>query len=413
MRRSLSLLFLILIAAPTTRAEFISPQLAPVDRLLPQAETYLAAHPKEAKAHYTLARVHYLAFAAKSRQVPSYGAGTDGAVRLPERALVRSRTEAPGPQQLTDAEVLAHAIAAEHSFKVALQLDPGNGLFQLGLASLLEEVSAWLATAKPAGVPPEWEKLKTPTVREAYTKAFDLGIVKDAATLVIPLSGLNSITSYEAARALVRLAEQDDASMTEADRKKLVEAKAALVDFGRLKRGPITPIVFAMQPPLHLDDLLANDVTVDFDLRGYGPAERWSWVKPQVGILVWDPLATGRIESARQLFGSYSFEIFRDNGYDALAALDDNGDGRLTGDEFAGIRVWFDRNSDGVSTADEVVSLDVLGIAAISTRASGKDGIYPMNAIGLTLRDGRTLPTWDWIAQPRATDTLAMHRRSH
>ncbi|HEV7406232.1 MAG TPA: hypothetical protein VGO11_25010, partial [Chthoniobacteraceae bacterium] len=170
---------------------------------------------------------------------------------------------------------------------------------------------------------------------------------------------------------------------------------------GKLRRGPITPIVFALQPPRRLDELLAEDVTVDFDLRGYGPAERWSWVKPELGFLVWDPRATGRIESARQLFGSYSFEIFRANGYDALAALDDNGDGRLAGDELAGIRVWFDRNSDGVSTADEVVSLETLGITAIATSACAKDGLYPMNPSGLVLRDGRTLPTWDWIAEPR------------
>lgn len=405
-RNTLALLVALFIGFPAARAEFKTPALAPVQRLVTKAETYLEAHPEEARAHYTLGRVHYLAFSAKSDHIPSLDYRPDGSVQLPPRAMAKFHAaRAPGdgkPADLDAAQALKHAIAAERKFQDALRLEPASALYQLGLASLLEEVRTWLATVKPDGVPAAWHKLTTAQLREAYAKAFDLGIAKDSTTQNIPLLGLEDLVSYESAQALVRLARQDEASLTAAERKKLDEVKVAIDNFGKLRRGPITPIVLAMQPVRHLDELLAEDVTVDFDLRGYGLAERWSWVKPELGLLVWDPQATGRIASARQLFGSYTFEIFRETGYEALAALDDDRDGQLAGRELAGLRVWFDRNSDGVSTPAEVVSLENLGITAISTQACAKDGIHPMNPSGLTLSDGRTLPTWDWIAQPCA-----------
>jgi hypothetical protein len=123
-------------------------------------------------------------------------------------------------------------------------------------------------------------------------------------------------------------------------------------------------------------------------------------VQPATALLVWDSSGRGKITSGRQLFGGYTFQVFRKNGYDALAGLDDNGDGELRGDELKGIRVWFDRNGDGISEPDEVVDLSRLGIVAISVRTTGWDGIHPQNPRGITFTDGHTLPTWDWMVEP-------------
>jgi hypothetical protein len=191
----------------------------------------------------------------------------------------------------------------------------------------------------------------------------------------------------------------------------LQEAKTASVRFSNLPVGATTPIVFSMAPTAHLEEMLARDVAVDFDLRGYGVRERWSWIAPELGLLVWDPHGEGRIESARQLFGGYTFEMFYRDGYEALAALDDDGDGQLTGRELAGIRVWFDRNSDGISEPGEVVSLEDLGIESIATTAPALDGVHPMHPAGLTLRDGRTLPTWDWLTSPVVGTGSEAHAR--
>jgi hypothetical protein len=117
-------------------------------------------------------------------------------------------------------------------------------------------------------------------------------------------------------------------------------------------------------------------------------------------LLVWDPLDQRTITSGRQLFGNYTFQIFWRNGYEALRALDDDGDGQLTGFELLGLSVWFDRNGDGCSARDEVSSVFDLGIRALAVCATTTDGPHPMNPGAVTFRDGRILPTWDWIAEP-------------
>src|SRR5262249_49952661 len=138
----------------------------------------------------------------------------------------------------------------------------------------------------------------------------------------------------------------------------------------------------------------------DFDLRGYGPREQWTWIKPELGLLVWDPLESGEVKSAHQLFGGYTFQIFRKTGYDAMAALDDNANGVLSGAELEGMSVGFDRNGDGRWTATEVTPLRELGVEAIAVTATTQDGAHPMNPRGLLMKDGRVLPTWDWMVEP-------------
>jgi hypothetical protein len=169
--------------------------------------------------------------------------------------------------------------------------------------------------------------------------------------------------------------------------------------------GAITPVVFSLEEDRTLSDLLAPGVKVRFDLDGDGVSELWPWVKPGTGILVWDPEQKGQITSGRQMFGSVTWWLFFEDGYHALDALDDSRDGFLTGSELEGIRVWFDRNLDGISRPDEVVSLAELGIISISTKASGKDSGCPTSASGITLSDGRTLPTYDWLTLPEKEES--------
>ena len=60
-----------------------APQPVPIERLLKSAQTYLEAHPNEAAAHYTLARIHYLAFSRGSSEVPALReSGLSGGVYL-------------------------------------------------------------------------------------------------------------------------------------------------------------------------------------------------------------------------------------------------------------------------------------------------------------------------------------------
>ena len=94
--------------------------------------------------------------------------------------------------------------------------------------------------------------------------------------------------------------------------------------------------------------------------------------------------------------------MFWADGYHALDALDDDRDEMLRGSELKGLAVWFDRNSNGVSEAGEVVTVDSLGITAVAAKSTGRCGQSPCNPCGVKLRSGQMLPTYDWIAQPAA-----------
>jgi hypothetical protein len=76
-------------------------------------------------------------------------------------------------------------------------------------------------------------------------------------------------------------------------------------------------------------------------------------------LLVRDPEHTGTITSAEQLFGSRSFGGKPgggewENGFEALATLDANRDGKIAGDELSPLALWFDENRDAVSQPGEV-----------------------------------------------------------
>src|SRR5262249_4614643 len=142
---------------------------------------------------------------------------------------------------------------------------------------------------------------------------------------------------------------------------------------------------------------------VAFDADGSGLKKRWTWLTPKAGWLVYDPSHKGNVTSALQMFGGVSFWTFWDNGYQALALLDDNHDGELTGPELDSLAIWHDANGDGVCDPGEVRPLSYYGIVAISCRGEARaDADCPAFARrGVRFADGRTRPTFDLILRPR------------
>lgn len=440
-------LFLVMMVQPV-QARFVLPDYLPVERLAANTEAYIAEHPNEPQGYYTLGRIHYLAFISRIGLVGAYGSeglprlvgvGEEfpfaeavlndarrteaqarvlqawglsdvtevspdklqayyDAVRAQQQALAQQGWQ---PESLTTAALVSHAESAIEHFERAMDLDPDNGLYYLGAASLYEQFSDFVHDANITDVPIPLAHTPTPRIRLTYYLAYRLAVEEDLTWGYIPLRGLRSLVAYEAGQAYLRLA-QEEPSIVDVNAVSWVQRDLAVLD--ALPYRVITPIVFTEQPHTSVLDLLQPERTVSFDLDGDGRIESWPWVKPTTGLLVWDPLGRGEITSGRQLFGSASWQLLFGNGYEALKLLDDNRDGVLAGVELDGIGVWFDRNSNGRSEPGEVSSVERLGIRSIDTRVTGADSGMPMSRQGLRFQDGHSVSTYDWTVQSVTRD---------
>jgi hypothetical protein len=422
-------------------AEFAGPTYAPVDRLIVNAEEFLKENPENHRGHYTLARIHYLAFINKAYYVGVMGQGNPPEVapdwllgdvtfhllrehaqsQLLEQHGYSSFSDIPQekrsafwqavrdkmtelhdvgwqPDRPDTGRLLEHASQAVLSFKKAINRDPTNGLYHLGLASLYRQYLEFARRENIKEHPSALDGVTLQAARKAYFEAYRLSIQEDLKHEHKPISGLTSLVGYEAGKAYVELAQQPPPSEQEARR--VNEIQKTLKQLEKLPHGAITPIVFSVRGHTSLDDLLDPGARVSFDLDGDGVAEEWSWVKPTTGILVWDPDAAGIIASGRQLFGTATWWILFPNGYAALQALDDDRDGWLKGPELDGIGTWFDQNCNGRSEPGEVLTARALGVLGINTRPSAEVDGTLTTPNGMLLTGGRTVPTYDWIAAP-------------
>jgi len=120
-----------------------------------------------------------------------------------------------------------------------------------------------------------------------------------------------------------------------------------------------------------LTDLVGR---VRFDLNPYGTAEQISWTSSgsDDAWLVLDRNGNGSVDDGTELFGNFTPQPASDSrqGYRALAVLDLNHDGvvdsRDTG--FQDLRLWQDRNHDGVSGKDEMSTLTDHGVVGLDVR---------------------------------------------
>lgn len=445
MCRTIFVVFVILSSSGSAWALFAMPSAAPVDRLIRNTQAYIDEHPGDAMGHYTLGRIHYLAFSKGINQVP----GSVDGDSLPElaphwmegwfgtvaharqdraRELVQAKLNVDDLSSLTkqerqaywkalreqakvledqgwtpepmSAELLqTHREAADEHLTKAIAMVGDNALFHLTYASFLDIAATRLADGTidagqgnpPADVVRQWRK----QALSHYQRAFDLSIKNDLARDSLPLPGLGAMISHEAGTAILKLAEVDETLVPDDVHR---HVKADVAKLRNLPQRAVTPIVLAVDGQHRLADLIDPHAHVRFDLDGDGSVEQRSWVRPAAGLLVWDPAGRGEITSGRQLFGSVTWWMFWRNGYAALDVLDDDRDGELAGAELRGMAVWFDRDGDAVSDPGEVVPVGDVGVVGLSVHAAEQQDGSPMNPRGVRFEDGRVLPTWDWIA---------------
>jgi hypothetical protein len=125
--------------------------------------------------------------------------------------------------------------------------------------------------------------------------------------------------------------------------------------------------------------LSSANAGVDFDIRAEGAAHRISWTLPSSddGWLALDRNRNGVIDDGSELFGNFTSQpnppIGQErNGFLALAEYDrptngGNGDGVITPSDsvFSSLRLWQDRNHNGISESAELMSLQSVGLKSI------------------------------------------------
>jgi tetratricopeptide (TPR) repeat protein len=349
----------------------------PIERLTKNLEAIVKNNPKDVQLRFNLARAHAMAYALKTdtAQVRK-GKENEGAWFGDEPSHVPFTVKPTSDQEKlkTAREHLAKAIA---QYEEVLKLAPDNLSAALGYAWCVEQSGN-----------------KEKAVRE-YRKVIESAWEKEKDMERAPL-GWHSVTA-EAAGYLIPLLDKD----------KDKEEIRVLQDRIRRMRAvprPITPVVVPLRDNLALCDLEDRSASVAFDADGTGLQKRWTWITKDAGWLVYDPLGTGKVTSALQMFGSVTFWMFWENGYQALAALDDDGDGLLTGKELRGLAIWQDVDGNGVSEPGEVTQLARWGIVGISSRHVREmklpEGITH-SPRGVFFSDGSSRPTYDLILRQR------------
>ena len=186
--------------------------------------------------------------------------------------------------------------------------------------------------------------------------------------------------------------------------KKMEDVKTIIANISNGSAHPpriITPLIFSFSNNSgDINQLISLSSSVKFNLDVSYP-KKWGWPNKDTGILVYDKNKSKKLLSGIDLFGNFSFFIFWANGFQALASLDDDGNGIIDGAELSGIYVWFDENQDGLVDDTERKSLVDLGIVGLKTNYTqhpqSKNQL--LNPEGVLLSNGQVIPLHDWFAE--------------
>jgi hypothetical protein len=359
-------------------AMYIMPDLdtVPIERVVANLERMISEDPANIEVRVNLARLHSMAYASaqstevrvrrnddpKSKGQPFFGY---------DPPHVQPLVGPANPERVAVAR--AHLAKAIEAYRAVLALAPRHAVAAIGLGWTLKE-----SGDKAAAI-------------AQLRQAADLGWYHDSPS-GSSLGDQRSLTE-EAVQYLIPLLDQVK------DAAEIATLNSRVSDLRRRPRA-ITPIAIPLRAGVAADELIDANRRVAFDLDGSGIAKKWQWLTTDAAWLVHDHRGTGQITSALQLFGNVTFWAFWENGYHALRAMDDDGDGEISGREREGLALWHDRNSNGLSDRGEVRPLTAWGIASLSTSYeydARHQHEIAWSPRGVAFTNGEVRPTFDLV----------------
>ncbi len=410
---SVWLIFVVFVLLPgRTQAHFapIETSAVPIDRVLANLERDLRKDTNDVSRLYYLARVQAMAFAGTLSTLAIITNHSNplenGKILLRFDSGLPEGASQPGFVPPANAAPRAHLTNSIRLYQRAADL-LGQGTNATAHHSLILPIHLGLAwTLDQSGRRPEAIK--------AYRRALQLAW-HDEVDQTLPLkerlswswdqlrTGRNPLSrpakslgagmcySEEIIRCLLPVLDP------QRDAKEIAQLNQDKATLNSIPRW-ITPLLIPLQSGTPFPELVNPAAAVPFDLDGSGFLRRWGWITSKAAWLVYDHDGTGHITSGLQLFGNVTFWIFWRDGYAALASLDDDGDGQLSGAELRHLALWQDRNGNGICEPGEVRPLAEFGITALDCGSQPHFTGIPFNPTGVHYRDGSTQPSYDWIA---------------
>ena len=157
-------------------------------------------------------------------------------------------------------------------------------------------------------------------------------------------------------------------------------------------------------------DLTDLDHGVRFDITGNLGPEPLSWTQANSddAFLALDLNANGTIDNGKELLGNFSAQLAPEpgeerNGFRALELFDTNRDGVINNEDgvYSELRLWQDKNHNGVSEPNEFHSLEHFGLRSLELkhqRFTKTDEFGNEFRYRAKVRDGRgaQLGRWAW-----------------
>lgn len=363
-------------------AKFAVPQIrnVPISRLLKNLEIHrsdVVGTMDRAMIDFQIGRLHSMAYALGVEEGPCNALVTPGSkYELPDFgnrpdhlqfAVDKTKAKPNSPQ------AKQHLQQAILHMQAALRTDPKLVVARLGLAWCYEQSGDKANALK--------------SYRQAFAEAYDQEKYSKGGMY-------NWSIGLETAGYLQKLL---DPVKDSKELKQLKDKTAELESVPRM----VTPIAIPLKRNCSSSGMLIQKEVL-FDLDGFGKKRYTQWLSPNAAWLVFNPDSSGKIDSGLQLVGQSSFWIFWRNGYDVLRSLDDDHDGLLKANELAGMALWCDRNSDGISNSSEIESLASHGITALRCSHTKNSAGMEWNSAGVMFSDGHSVPSFDLLLQQAA-----------